>query len=132
MHTTRASSGRVGLLALQQPSCRGRLIDIDIDMVWVSVLRALVLVLWVSALASLPAWGVGLACVLAWLLCAARVCVAQVKLEATLVAPATCPAGLDTTTDPTLEQWGYQGAHGTRGRYRIINDLAANKIIEAR
>ena len=32
----------------------------------------------------------------------------------------------------TLEQWGYQGAHGTRGRYRIINDLAANKIIEAR
>eukprot|EP01043_Picozoa_sp_COSAG02_P014773 COSAG02_NODE_615_length_19511_cov_64.132701_8_plen_116_part_00 len=29
----------------------------------------------------------------------ARACDAQVKLEATLVAPATCPAGLDEHTD---------------------------------
>ena len=40
----------------------------------------------------------------------ARACDAQVKLEATLVAPATCPAGLDATTD------SHCGPEGPRGR----------------
>ena len=30
----------------------------------------------------------------------------------------------------TLEEWGFKGADGTRGRYRLINDLVANKIID--
>ncbi len=34
----------------------------------------------------------------------------QVELETTLVAPATCPAGLDATTDPRC------GPGGPRGR----------------
>ena len=30
----------------------------------------------------------------------------------------------------TLEDWGFKGTDGTRGRYRLINDLATNKIKE--
>ncbi len=30
----------------------------------------------------------------------------------------------------TLEEWGFKGTDGTRGRYRMINELATNKIIE--
>ena len=30
----------------------------------------------------------------------------------------------------TLGDWGFTGAGGTRGRYRLINDLATNKIKE--
>ena len=30
----------------------------------------------------------------------------------------------------TLEEWGFKGTDGTRGRYRMINELATSKIIE--
>ena len=41
---------------------------------------------------------------------------------------ALCP--LSRSQSPTLEDWGFKGADGTRGRYRLINDLATNKIRE--
>ena len=31
-----------------------------------------------------------------------------------------------------LVQWGFHGAEGTKGRYRLINELATNKIIESK
>jgi ribonuclease HI len=31
-----------------------------------------------------------------------------------------------------LVQWGFHGADGTKGRYRLINELATNKIIESK
>lgn len=37
---------------------------------------------------------------------------------------------LQTCRPRTLEDWGFKGEDGTRGRYRLINDLATNKIKE--
>ena len=37
---------------------------------------------------------------------------------------------LNASRPRTLEDWGFTGRDGTRWRYRLIQDLAAGKIIE--